>query len=75
MKVIFAVVWLLANGQFQGEPWRAFDDMKACQDERDRIMPPVSADRLLFFTACVDTTLDVRAEAFHFDVTPAKTKE
>jgi hypothetical protein len=67
MKIAFAVVWLLANGNLVGEPWKYFDTFDECSKARWDATPAPSDERVLFFTACVNTTASGKTEAFHWD--------
>lgn len=68
MKVVFAVVWLLSNGQFEGEPWKLFSDMQACSDYRDSRLAPATVDRVMFFNACLDTEAQGTVDVFRFNL-------
>ena len=53
------VVWLLASGQFQGEPWQRYETQEAC--ETAHAAPFYPGNRMLFFTGCVN---EVAAKGF-----------
>jgi hypothetical protein len=74
VKVVFAIVWLLSSGKFEGEPWQLFSDMTACQAYRETRQVPATRERLLFFEGCLDTAVAGNVEFLRFDLKKEGTK-
>ena len=68
MKVVFAIVWLLSSGKFEGEPWKLFPDMAACQAHRETRLAPATTEKILFFEGCLDTETAGNVEFLRFDL-------
>jgi hypothetical protein len=67
MKTALALVWLLSNGQLQGDPWIEFPNAEACRAARDEKAVAV-VDRILFFSACMELGADLKATVIEFDL-------
>lgn len=72
MKIAFVVVWLLSSGRFEGEPWTYFPDLASCTDHSQKSLPPVTREKMRFFSACMDTTLEAGIEFQHLTVSPGE---